>query len=177
VSSPHLRPNRNAVNRNQAWFSANRNGIPRQRVTGAQDLAGQHAASALQSALESCVLHGIGVGITARDSLLRLTEFPVNDVNSDNAGMNFRHVRYFIAAAEEQHFCRAAKRVGIEQSPLSRAISALERDIGVRLLERSTRGSKTTPAGQIFLEHARSIIAAVDLAILAANAEPRPETL
>ena len=83
--------------------------------------------------------------------------------------MNCRHIRYFIVVADEQHFGRAAKRVGIEQSPLSRAMSALERVVGVRLLERTTRGSKLTPAGQIFLEHARSIAAAIDLAILEAN--------
>jgi DNA-binding transcriptional LysR family regulator len=76
--------------------------------------------------------------------------------------MKMLHLRYFIAIAEERHFARAAQRVGIEQSPFSRAIRALEQDIGVCLLERSTRGSKLTPAGEIFLHHARSIIDSAD---------------
>jgi DNA-binding transcriptional LysR family regulator len=54
--------------------------------------------------------------------------------------MELRHIRYFIAIGEEQHFSRAAQRVGIAQSPLSRAIRALERDLGVTLLNRTTRG-------------------------------------
>ena len=91
--------------------------------------------------------------------------------------MEFRHLRYFVAVAEEQHFYRAAQRVGIEQSPLSRAIRALERDIGVNLLERSSRGSKVTPAGEIFLHHARTIVESVDCARRATRAAAvvRPE--
>jgi DNA-binding transcriptional LysR family regulator len=78
--------------------------------------------------------------------------------------MEFRHLSYFIAVAEERHFSRAAGRVGIEQSPLSRAIRRLERDLGVALLQRSTRGSFMTPAGEIFLHHARSMIEAAECA-------------
>jgi DNA-binding transcriptional LysR family regulator len=84
--------------------------------------------------------------------------------------MEFRHLRYFVAVAEEQHFSRAAQRIGMEQSPLSRAIRALELDIGVTLLERSTRGSKVTPAGQILLHHARSILDSADRARRATRA-------
>jgi hypothetical protein len=51
--------------------------------------------------------------------------------------MNFRHLGYFVAVAEERHFSRAAQRIGMEQSPLSRAIRSLERDLGVALLHRS----------------------------------------
>jgi DNA-binding transcriptional LysR family regulator len=93
--------------------------------------------------------------------------------------MEFRHLSYFIAVAEERHFSRAAQRVGIEQSPLSRAIHALEQDLGVRLLERSTRGSKLTYAGEVFLQHARTIVASADRARLAAKAatELRSESL
>jgi len=81
--------------------------------------------------------------------------------------MELRHLRYFIAVAEEQHFYRAARRVGIEQSPLSRAIRELERDIGVILLARSSRGSKVTPEGEIFLHHARAIVESADFALRA----------
>ena len=84
--------------------------------------------------------------------------------------MNFRHLDYFVAVAEELHFSRAAQRIGIEQSPLSRAIRCLERDLGVALLHRSTRGSFMTPAGEIFLLHARSMIEAADCARRAVRA-------
>jgi DNA-binding transcriptional LysR family regulator len=84
--------------------------------------------------------------------------------------MELRQLTYFVALAEEQHFSRAAQRIGIEQSPLSRAIRTLERDVGVRLLARSTRGSKLTSAGEVFLQHARTIIASADCARLAAKA-------
>jgi DNA-binding transcriptional LysR family regulator len=84
--------------------------------------------------------------------------------------MKFRQIGYFIAVAEEQNFSRAAQRIGIEQSPLSRAIRALETDIGVSLLERTTRGSKLTPAGEAFLHYARSIVASTECARRAARA-------
>ncbi len=97
----------------------------------------------------------------------------------DTAPMELRHLRYFVAVAQERHFSRAAQRVGIEQSPLSRAIRTLEQDLGVRLLERSTRGSKLTAAGEVFLQHALAIVASADRARLAARAtaEIRSESL
>ena len=97
---------------------------------------------------------------------------------SDIDRMELRQLRYFVAVADEMHFSRAAIRVGIEQSPLSRSILALERDLGVRLLERSTRGSKLTSAGEVFLQHARAIIASADRARRAAlaTAEIQPES-
>jgi DNA-binding transcriptional LysR family regulator len=81
--------------------------------------------------------------------------------------MDLRQVRYFVAVAEEQHFTRAAHRIGIEQSPLSRAIRALERDVGAVLFERSNKGSRLTPAGGTFLQHARNIIGYIDAAKVA----------
>jgi DNA-binding transcriptional LysR family regulator len=78
--------------------------------------------------------------------------------------VELRHLQYFVAVAEERHFGRAAQRVGIEQSPLSRAIKALERDLGIRLLDRSSRGTGVTPAGEDFLSHARRILAAIEQA-------------
>src|SRR5580698_3144580 len=78
--------------------------------------------------------------------------------------MELRHLRYFIAVAEELHFSRAAERIGIEQSPLSRAIRELEQDLGARLLSRTSRCTRITLAGKAFLPEARRILLAVKTA-------------
>jgi len=81
-----------------------------------------------------------------------------------NSIMEPRHLRYFIAVAEELHFTRAAERLHIEQSPLSRAIRELEADLGVQLFERDSRGTRLTWAGQVLLENARRVFASLDQA-------------
>ena len=78
--------------------------------------------------------------------------------------MELRHLRYYIAVAEELHFVRAAERLHMEQSPLSRAIKDLEYELGVRLLERTTRSTRMTWAGQVFLDEARRVTSAVEQA-------------
>jgi DNA-binding transcriptional LysR family regulator len=78
--------------------------------------------------------------------------------------MELRQLRYFIAVAEELHFARAAARVGIEQSPLSKAISEMERHLGVRLFVRTRRSTRLTYVGETLLPDARSILAQVDQA-------------
>lgn len=78
--------------------------------------------------------------------------------------MILRHLRCFIAVAEELHFGRAAERLHIEQSPLSRIIKKLESDLGVVLLERTSRGTRLTWAGQVFLQDARRVILAFEQA-------------
>ena len=78
--------------------------------------------------------------------------------------MNLRHLRCFIAVAEELHFGRAARRLHVEQSPLSRTIRQLEADLGVTLLERTPRGVRLTPAGQVFLEEARRVLLTLEQA-------------
>ncbi|CAB3937989.1 LysR family transcriptional regulator [Achromobacter insolitus] len=78
--------------------------------------------------------------------------------------MELRHLRYFLAVAEELHFARAAERLHIEQSPLSRAIRELEEELGIVLLVRTTRSTRLTRAGKLFLEHVRRIFAALQQA-------------
>jgi DNA-binding transcriptional LysR family regulator len=75
-----------------------------------------------------------------------------------------RELAYFVAVAEELHFGRAAERLGLAQPPLSRAIALLERRIGVRLLERTSRRVALTPAGEVFLAESRKALDAVDAA-------------
>jgi LysR family transcriptional regulator, benzoate and cis,cis-muconate-responsive activator of ben and cat genes len=72
-----------------------------------------------------------------------------------------RELRYFVAVAEERHFGRAAERLGIAQPPLSRAIAALERRLGARLFERTTREVALTDAGAVLLAEGRAALDAV----------------
>ncbi|MFR9780155.1 LysR family transcriptional regulator [Micromonospora sp. MS34] len=76
-----------------------------------------------------------------------------------------RSLRYFVAVAEELSFIRAAERVGIAAPALSRAISGLEVDLGVRLLERTTRSVALTEAGAMLLADARAALVALDAAV------------
>lgn len=76
--------------------------------------------------------------------------------------MDLRHLRHFVVVAEELHFTRAAGRVGIEQSPLSRSIRNLESRLGVALFERTRRSTRLTPAGEKLFIHARALLAAAD---------------
>jgi DNA-binding transcriptional LysR family regulator len=76
--------------------------------------------------------------------------------------MELRHLRYFVALAKELHFGRAAERIGIEQSPFSRAIRELENDLGVRLFTRTSRRTQITRAGEKLLVEARRILKAVN---------------
>jgi DNA-binding transcriptional LysR family regulator len=90
------------------------------------------------------------------------------------AGIEFRQLRYFVALAEELHFGRAAEREHIVQSGLSQQIQRLERELNVRLLERSTHHVQLTRAGIAFLAEARLLLAQADRAVAAAQRAGTP---
>jgi DNA-binding transcriptional LysR family regulator len=78
--------------------------------------------------------------------------------------MELRHLRYFVATAEERSITRAAERLWVAQPGLSTQMRRLESEIGVQLLERHSRGIELTQAGELFLERARVALAAADAA-------------
>lgn len=78
--------------------------------------------------------------------------------------MELRHMRYFVAIAEERSFTRAAERLWVAQPGLSTQIRRLERELGVQLFDRHTRGVDLTAAGELFLERARTALAAAEVA-------------
>ena len=78
--------------------------------------------------------------------------------------MELRHLRCFLIVAEELHFARAAERLHIDKSPLSRTIKELEEELGARLFIRTTRSTQLTRAGRQLLEHVPRIFTALDQA-------------
>src|SRR6201984_3758623 len=76
--------------------------------------------------------------------------------------MELRHLRYFVAVGEEQHYGRAALRLRVVQPALSRQIQDLEEEVGFELFERLPRGVKLSAAGKLFLEDARRILQEVN---------------
>jgi DNA-binding transcriptional LysR family regulator len=90
--------------------------------------------------------------------------------------MKIRHLRYFVAVAEELHFTRAAERLGIKQPPLSQQIRQLENEIGAPLLHRLTRGLELTEGGKLLLEESRRILEHLDRAKTLVQNRARGET-
>lgn len=86
--------------------------------------------------------------------------------------MDLRHLRYFVAVAEELHFGHAA-RLHIAQPPLSRQIRALEGELGVRLFDRNRNGVALTNAGKVLLTDVRGVFEGLDLAITRAQQAAR----
>ena len=89
--------------------------------------------------------------------------------------MDLRHLRYFVAVAEEGHVTRAAERLGIQQPPLSQQIQAMERELDLLLFRRKPRGVELTDAGRTLLVDARRILGDVDGALAKAKRTARGE--
>ncbi len=79
--------------------------------------------------------------------------------------MELRHLRYFVAVASDEHMSKAARRIHVSVSPLSRQIRQLEDEVGVKLFQRVGRGVRLTQAGSVFLQQALEILASVERAV------------
>jgi LysR family cyn operon transcriptional activator len=89
--------------------------------------------------------------------------------------MNTRHLRAALAVEEHGSFTAAAERLVMAQSTLSRQVSALEREIGMEIFERTSRQTRLTPRGRSFLRGARKIIRAVEAAERALHEAAAPD--
>src|SRR6266478_4801843 len=90
--------------------------------------------------------------------------------------MELRHLRYFVAVGEDQHYGRAARRVRVAQPALSRQIQDLEGELGFKLFDRLPRGVKLSTAGKLFIGDARRILQEVNDAVMHAQRVARGQS-
>src|SRR6202140_2050740 len=90
--------------------------------------------------------------------------------------MELRHIRYFLAVAEERHFTKAASKVGIARPPLSQQIKDLEGEVGAALFRRLAHGAELTEAGKAFLAGVKEMPLTAERATMAARRAARGET-
>jgi DNA-binding transcriptional LysR family regulator len=88
--------------------------------------------------------------------------------------MSLCQIRYFVVVAEEKHVGRAARRLAVAQPAMSRQIRNLEEELGARLFDRTPRGMRLLPAGEVFLEHGRAILTQVAAAAQSVRSVSRP---
>jgi DNA-binding transcriptional LysR family regulator len=89
--------------------------------------------------------------------------------------LDLKHLRYFLAVAEERHITRAAEKLGMQQPPLSQRIKEIERQLEVQLFRRKARGVDLTEAGRVFLDSARMMLAHYERAVHATRRAARGE--
>jgi DNA-binding transcriptional LysR family regulator len=111
-----------------------------------------------------------------QSKLLTMTAKCAEATNAGCGSIELRHLRYFVAVAEDLHFTRAAERLGIKQPPLSFQIRQLERELGTSLFHRLTRGVELTETGALLLDEARRILGQVKGIKASVQSRARGET-
>jgi len=113
-----------------------------------------------------------------RDSIVDAGEVSYGSTKIDIAAdmtVDLKHLRYFLAVAEERHITRAAEKLGMQQPPLSQRIKEIERQLNVQLFRRRARGVDLTDAGRVFLDSARAMLAQYERGVQSTRRAARGE--